>query len=92
MTDSLVGCLCAGYVTYVLVESTLLDSVRPKLSRVPLAGRIIGCYNCCAFWAGLFTLLLWVGGTYTWWFAWVCAAATGVQFLTLLRWKMESMR
>lgn len=89
MLELLVGGLCAAYCTYVLVESRLLDSIRPRFARVPLAGQVLSCIHCAAFWCSLFTYLLWLGGIYTWWFAWVCAFASLTQLVVLTRWKME---
>ena len=86
--DLVVGGLAAAYIQYVVVEAVLLDTLRPRLARFPVIGKVMSCSNCAAFWCGCFVYLLWLGGPYTFWFAWVCAWATCVQVLALLRWKM----
>lgn len=82
------GGLAAHYITYVLVESALLDKLRPKFSSVPIAGQVLRCTHCASFWAGLFVALLLVTPA-TRWFVFVCAVASIGQLLSVIRWAVD---
>ena len=86
----LVIALAAHYCTYVVTESVLFARVRSLLAKyIPKLGEMASCYNCMAFWCGLFMLALWFWVPYGKIFVVVCAIATAVQLLMHLRWKTE---
>lgn len=87
----LVGALAAHYVTYVLVESTLLDRLRKRVVGIWFLRSVLSCPNCAAFWAGLFVTGLYLLGYPAWHFATLCALASLVQGLTRVRHRLEDM-
>jgi len=89
IVNLLLFCVAVVGMTHILVDSTIFEPIRNFFrERVPVIGKMMGCYQCSGFWCGLFLGLTIL--SYNVWivFAAGCAgsflATLGANYLTKL--------